>query len=92
MSSDTALILAREGLYLVLILSAPPVVASLVVGVFVGGLQTVTQVKDTAISFAPRAAAAYVALLLAAPWSLRQLVTFTEAIFLSIGQVSGGGP
>ena len=44
----------REGLYLVVLLSAPPVLAVLVAGAASALLQTVTQVRDGSLSAAPK--------------------------------------
>ena len=44
----------REGLILVLLLSAPPLIASLVVGFVVGLLQAATQLQDQTLSFVPK--------------------------------------
>lgn len=67
--------IARQGLYLVLLCSAPPLLACLVAGLLSGLLQAVTQVKDSSLSLVPRTVAVLLALALAAPWIGEQIAT-----------------
>ena len=60
--------LAREALALVLLLSAPPLLAALGAGLVTGVLQAATQVQEPSIGVVPRVAAALGALAVAAPW------------------------
>jgi flagellar biosynthesis protein FliQ len=74
----------REALYLVLLLSAPPVLAVLMVGVGSGLLQTATQVKDRSISTVPKIGAALVALAVAGPWIGAQVLSFMRAVLEAV--------
>ena len=60
--------LAREALLVVLLVSAPPVGAALVVGLVTGVLQAATQVQDPAVGVVPRLVAVLGALAVASPW------------------------
>lgn len=74
----------REGLYLLLLLSAPPVLAVLAVGIASGFLQTVTRVKDPSLSAVPRLLAALAALVFASYWIGGQAVTFMHAMLAAV--------
>jgi flagellar biosynthetic protein FliQ len=74
----------REGLWLVLLLSAPPVLAVLVVGLVSAILQTVTQVKDRALSSVPKVVAALVSLMVAGPWIGAQALAFFRAVLQAV--------
>ncbi len=90
---DTILRVAREGMLLVLVCSAPPVLAALVVGLFMGVLQAATQVQEQTLNLVPKIVAVTVALLVAGPWMGSQLLRFTEALMVAIAQVGRmGGP
>ncbi len=66
---DPALVhLARESVVLVLLVSAPPLGAALLVGLATGVLQAATQVQEQTLGVVPRLAAALGALAVAAPW------------------------
>jgi flagellar biosynthesis protein FliQ len=90
---DTILRVAREGMLLVLVCSAPPVLAALVVGLFMGILQAATQVQEQTLNLVPKIVAVTVALVVAGPWMGSQLLRFTEALMVAIAQVGRmGGP
>lgn len=75
---------AREGLYLVLVASAPPVLASLIVGLLVSILQATTQIQEQTLTFVPKIVAVFASLILAGPWIGAQLVRFTRVLFEGI--------
>ena len=76
--------LAAETLYLVLMVSAPALGVSLVVGLVIGLLQAVTQVQEQTLSFVPKLVAVAVALVVGGGWMGAQLVRFTEGIWISM--------
>ncbi len=51
---DFILKVANEGLLLVLIISAPPVLLSLAVGLLIALFQAVTQVQEQTLTFVPK--------------------------------------
>jgi flagellar biosynthetic protein FliQ len=74
----------REGLYLVLLVSLPPVLASLTVGLIVSLLQATTQLQDHTLTFVPKLIAVLATLAVTGPWIGSQLVRFTQAILQGI--------
>ena len=77
----------REGLILVLLLSAPPLIASLVVGFVIGLLQAATQLQDQTLSFVPKLVIVMGVLAAMGPVLGASLVRFTQALFLAIPTV-----
>ena len=55
----------------------------LFVGVTVSILQAATQIQEMTLSFIPKIISIFVALLLAFPWIMDKLVTYTREIFLN---------
>ncbi len=84
MTTDTAVDLMRQATQLGLLLAAPVVAVSLLVGLVVSLLQAVTQVQDQSLSFVPRLVVAAVVLLLVLPWSLERLVEYSTALYHEI--------
>ena len=82
-ASATTLVLnaIREGLLLVLLLSAPPLIASMVTGFVVGLFQAATQIQEPTLSFVPKMIAVAIALLVTGNWVLSELVSFTQTLF-----------
>ncbi len=78
---------ALEGLYLTLLLAAPPVLASMAAGVLTGALQTATQVQEPTLTMGPKIAAVALSLVIAGPWIGEQLARFARALFEGLSQV-----
>ena len=81
MNSDTFLALGREALTLLVIASAPPLLASLVVGVLASLFQATTQIQESTLSSVPKLLASIGALVLAGPWIGAHLARFTQDLF-----------
>lgn len=76
---STLLALGREAVILVLVASAPPLLAALAVGLVTGVLQAATQVQEQSLGVVPRLAAVFVALGLAGPWIAARVVRFAAS-------------
>jgi flagellar biosynthetic protein FliQ len=87
MSDDAIVRLTREALLLVLVVSGPPVVVSLLVGFVVSVLQATTQIQEQTLTFVPKLVAVFLTLAVAGPWIAAQLTRFTEALFLAFPEV-----
>jgi len=86
MSGQGELVLrvVREGLLLVLVLSGPPLLASLVVGFLMGVFQGATQIQDSTLAFVPKLVVVLLTLIAMGPLLGAQLVRFTQAIFVAV--------
>lgn len=82
---DQILQIAREGLYLALLVSAPPVLTSMLVGLLISVVQATTQIQEQTLTFVPKLVAVFLSLAIAAPWIGSQLLRFTRLVFESIG-------
>jgi flagellar biosynthetic protein FliQ len=74
----------REALLLVLLLSAPPLLASLLVGLVVGVLQAATQIQDQTLTFVPKLVTVVLVLIALGPLLGAQVLRFTQALLLAI--------
>ncbi len=79
----------REALYLTVLLSAPVVLASLVVGLVVSILQATTQIQEQTLTFAPKLVAVLITLALFAPWIGAQLTKFTASLMELLPRITG---
>jgi len=86
MSGQGELVLrvVREGLLLVLVLSGPPLLASLLVGFLLGVFQGATQIQDSTLAFVPKLVVVLLTLIAMGPLLGAQLVRFTQAIFVAV--------
>jgi flagellar biosynthetic protein FliQ len=78
---NTYVSLAGEALYLILLLSLPPLLASLVVGLVISLLQALTQVQEQTLTFVPKIIATILVLIIFAGWMLGVLREFTARVF-----------
>ena len=84
--------LSRQALEVTLMVSAPMLLAGLVVGVLVSLFQAVTQIQEPTLTFIPKILAVSLALLLFLPWMLTTLVQFTRRVFEALpGPFPHGG-
>ncbi len=84
-----ALQLTREALWLVLVLSGPPIVAATLVGLGVAILQAVTQVQEQTVQFLFRLLAVAGALTLTATTIGGALYYFAERLFRDFATLVG---
>ncbi len=81
--------LCREALLLILILSGPPILTSLVVGLIISIFQATTQIQEQTLTFVPKILFVFGILGLLGPWLISQIVIFTSRVFESIPKVIG---
>jgi flagellar biosynthesis protein FliQ len=87
MSVETIIRILREGLMLVLLLSAGPMLASMLIGLVVSIFQATTQIQEQTLSYVPKLAGVFVTIAIMGPWILAQTVKFTIALFETIPNV-----
>ena len=78
---------AQDFLHVALLISMPALVASLVVGLVVSILQTITSIQDQTLSFVPRLLAVGCVMLVCLGWILQMAVQFTMQMFLHASEV-----
>ena len=81
MDGDLILYLGRRTLETALLLSAPVLAVTLVLGVVVALLQAVTSIRDMTMGMVLKLAGVGITMLVAGGWSLRIAVDFTQEIF-----------
>jgi flagellar biosynthetic protein FliQ len=83
---DTALVieLARQTLWMTVLVSAPLLGVALVVGVLIGVIQAATSINEMTLSFIPKLLAMALALALFGSWQLVTLMDFTRNLFQRI--------
>jgi flagellar biosynthesis protein FliQ len=89
MDSQQVFTLGQQGLYMLLMVSAPLWVTVLVVGLLVSVFQAATQINEATLSFVPKMLAAVAVLTIAGPWMLATLVEYLQRMLQSIPQAVG---
>jgi flagellar biosynthetic protein FliQ len=84
MGSDVVLQLMAQLLWGAVLISAPLLVSTLLVGLLVSVLQVVTQVQDMSLTFIPKLVAAVASLAVFGPWMLRKLLLLASGLISNI--------
>jgi type III secretion protein S len=80
--------LTVEALWLVLLLSAPPIIAASVVGLLVAIVQAATQLQEQTLQYTLKFFAIVISIFLTASLVAGSLYAYTDGIFSSIGTVA----
>lgn len=83
--------LAYQGLLLILILSAPPILISMFFGILVAIFQAATQIQEQTLSFTIKLVAVTLTLMFMGGWLGAQIMSFASNIFLNFPQWSVSG-
>jgi flagellar biosynthetic protein FliQ len=73
--------IARQALFLVLKAAAPMLITSLLVGLVVSILQTVTSIQEQTLTFVPKLIAVFLVLMLVGNWIMSIITGFTVELF-----------
>lgn len=76
--------IARQTFETILLVGAPVLLVSMVIGLMISVFQTITSLQEMTITFVPKIIAVFVTLLIALPWMVKVLVGFTKSIFENI--------
>lgn len=75
--------LSYQALLLILILSAPPILISTLLGLFVAVFQAATQIQEQTLSFMVKLVAVIFTLLMLGGWLSSQIMQYTSNIFIN---------
>jgi flagellar biosynthetic protein FliQ len=84
LSRDFALALAERLLWTGVLVCAPILGFSMLVGLGVSILQAVTQIQEASIAFVLKLLAIVIVLLLLGPWMLAQITEFSQSLISNI--------
>jgi flagellar biosynthesis protein FliQ len=83
-STDVVISLATQAMQLALKVALPLLLAGLVVGLVVSVFQAVTQIQEQTLAFIPKILAIAGVLVVAGPWMLGQVLSYTTQLYDSI--------
>ena len=75
---------AREAMEMTLVICLPMMGVGLAVGVCISVFQAATQIQDATLSLVPKLVAMFVALILAFPWIMDKMMTYTTKLFTNL--------
>lgn len=87
MSQNMVIAVLKDAIQTGLLVSAPILLISLLVGLIISIFQATTQIQEQTLTFVPKLIAIAFVGLLTGSWMLRQLVGFTERIFQMVANI-----
>ena len=91
MNEDVVINVSMQAMQLAFKIAMPLLLVGLVVGLVVSIFQAVTQIQEQTLTFIPKIVAMGVVLLVAGPWMLSEVITYTERLYGNIPELIAGG-
>lgn len=84
MTTEFVIGFARQSMELALLMAMPMLGIGLVVGIFVSIIQAATQIQEMTLTFIPKVVSIFIALLIAFPWMMDKMMTFTRNLIIDL--------
>ena len=84
MTEATVAQIAQEALITALLVGAPILLVSLVIGLTISILQAVTQVNEVTLTFVPKIFGVFAVSALFGPWMIATMVAYTQRLFTTL--------
>ncbi len=84
MNPETVMTVGGRALEITLLVASPLLIVGLVTGLIIGAFQAATSINEQTLSFIPKLVATFATLVIAGPWMLKVLVSYTRELFESI--------
>ena len=80
-TQDAVLDIARNAIFNIIILAAPLLLVSLLVGLIISIFQTVTSIQEQTLTFVPKILAVFITLMLAGSWMMNTMIEFVQELW-----------
>ncbi len=80
MEASEVIDLIRQGIYVLILISAPLMLVALVVGLAIAIVQALTQIQESTLTFVPKVLAMLITLAITLPFMLQTLVDYTNKL------------
>jgi flagellar biosynthetic protein FliQ len=89
MTPETIMTIGQRALEITMLLAAPLLLAALTIGLLVGVFQAATQINEMTLSFIPKVIGMGATMVIAGPWMLKTLISYTRELIESIPGLIG---
>ena len=73
--------IARDTIYNIILISAPTLLVSLIVGLIISIFQTVTSIQEQTLTFVPKIIAVFITMILSGSWMLESAIEFLTGLW-----------
>ena len=77
MNIESVVDISNDALFLILEVSLPILLVSLIIGLVISIIQTVTSIQEQTLTFVPKIIGIFLAIMLLGHWMMSQMVEFT---------------
>ena len=81
MNEAAVLEIGREGLWVVLLLAGPAMLAGLLIGLIIALFQALTTIQEMTLTFVPKILVIFVSLILFLPFMMTTLIEYSRHLF-----------
>lgn len=80
-TQDAVLDIARDAIFTIVVVAAPLLLISLIVGLIISIFQTVTSIQEQTLTFVPKILAVFAAIMLFGSWMMNMLIEFMQTLW-----------
>ncbi len=91
MNEDVVINVGMQAMQLAFKIAMPLLLVGLVIGLVISVFQAVTQIQEQTLTFIPKIVGMGLVLVVAGPWMLSEVVTYTQQLYSSIPTMIDGG-
>ena len=77
--------IASQAIYTIIVVSAPLLLVSLIIGLIISIFQTVTSIQEQTLTFVPKILAVFVGMMIFGSWILTQLTEYITDLWWNFG-------
>ena len=81
MTIDEVVTIANDALYIIIKVSAPILIVSLIVGLIISIFQTVTSIQEQTLTFVPKVLSIFLTIMLLGHWMLTSMSDFMATLW-----------
>lgn len=86
MSSSDIITIARQTVWVIVKISVPLLLVSMVVGLIISLFQTLTSIQEQTLTFVPKLIAILIGIMVMGTWILNEIVAFMNTLWGSFSQ------
>ena len=80
-TQDAVLDIARDAIFTIVIVSAPLLLISLIIGLIISIFQTVTSIQEQTLTFVPKILMVFLSMMLFGSWMMNTMIEFMQTLW-----------
>ena len=80
-TQDAVLDIARDAIFTIVIVAAPLLLVSLIIGLIISIFQTVTSIQEQTLTFVPKILAVFATMMLFGSWMMNTMIEFLQTLW-----------